>query len=262
MKHVYLLLLVLSFAVPRSILASSSPLEITIAYENTPLPPYYFGAGDEIPGLPGIAVELLQIVDKRLPEVTIKFRRAPWKRCKNELRDGTIEAIFPASFKPARKKIGKYPRTQGILDSEKRMLFLSYYFYAVKGTGFRWDGELEGKWVIGAPTGYSIVDDLKKHDQEVDDQAATTRQNLLKLITGRVQAVAAQGVTADPLIQSEQQFQRVEKLSPPINTKANYLIFSHQFINKHQQLAEKFWSTLQDVREEKLEELALKYVQK
>ena len=95
--------------------------------------------------------------------------------------------------------------------------------------------------------------------QKIDDESTTTRQNLLKLVSGRVQAIATQGITTDPLIKNEQQFRAVKKLHPPIITKENYLIFSHPFNKKHPELVEKIWASLESVKKEMLEELSMKY---
>lgn len=239
----------------------SEPVDILVAYENTDLPPFYYGEGDLVPEQPGIAVELLQILDKQTPEIIIHFRRTPWKRCLEELKHGAVDALFPASFKPSRQELGVYPTSNNLVNEQFHLINLSYFFYGLKNSPVQWDGkELKVEGVIGAPTGYSIVEDLKKQGLSVDDKATTTEQNLLKLITRRVTVVAAQSVTMDPLIASSSKYDNVEKITPPINTKANYLMLSHQFIEAHPAIAELIWSNLKRVREEHFTSLAHKYL--
>lgn len=94
----------------------------------------------------------------------------------------------------------------------------------------------------------------------MDDTAQTTLQNLIKLKAGNVRAVAAQDVTADPIIKSNPALKDIVKIFPAINTKPNYLIFSRQFYTEHPGLAKRIWSELKSVREENFEALSLKYM--
>jgi polar amino acid transport system substrate-binding protein len=240
----------------------AGPVEILVAYESTPLPPYYFGDTVDIPEQPGIAVELLMLLDKQMPEIRITFRRAPWKRCLMELKIGRVNGIFPASFKPERREIGVYPTHNDQPDKTRALINLSYFLYALNDSPITWNGQqLVVDGTIGAPTSYSIVGDLKKMGHNVDDGARTTKKNLIKLQHKRVMAVAAQDVTADPLLESDNRFSDIVKLLPPLKTKPNYLMFSHQFVQQHPKLAERIWMTLKSVREEYLEQLSRKYTE-
>jgi polar amino acid transport system substrate-binding protein len=89
--------------------AYAQPFKLTMAYEDTALPPFYLGEGKEVPAKPGIAIELLKQVDEHIHEITINFRRIPWDRCQKELKEGLVDAIFPGSFNVSRMKIGVYP---------------------------------------------------------------------------------------------------------------------------------------------------------
>ena len=241
--------------------ASAKPLEILLAYENTSLPPYYLGDAENIPEDPGIAVELLILLDDRLPEVRFVFRRDPWKRCQKHLGAGQVDAIFPASFKAERQKIGVYPITGNDLDTSCAIVRLSYFLYTRTPERIGWNGrELASDGAIGAPTSYSIVGDLKKRGLIVDDSAPTTKQNLSKLRLGRVAAVAAQDCTADPIIAADERLRKIVKIYPPLKTRHNYLMFSHRFMDRHPELARRIWTTLRSVREQYGEALTRKYM--
>jgi polar amino acid transport system substrate-binding protein len=241
--------------------AYAQPFKLTMAYEDTALPPFYLGEGKEVPAKPGIAIELLKQVDEHLHEITINFRRIPWDRCQKELKEGLVDAIFPGSFNVSRMKIGVYPFNNSEPDGVRCLVFLSYYFYVIEGDPSPLDGYQGGlKGTIGIPTGYSIIRDLKRDGFEVDDTAQTTLQNLIKLKAGNVRAVAAQDVTADPIIKSNPALKDIVKIFPAINTKPNYLIFSRQFYTEHPGLAKRIWSELKSVREENFEALSLKYM--
>lgn len=242
----------------------SQPVTILVAYEDTALPPYYLGETREVPDRPGIGVELLQHLDEAMPEVVFYFKRMPWKRCLYELEVGAVDAAFPASFKEERQRMGAYPRKDGQPDVDRSMINLSYFLYTLRDSGIAYEkGEivnLHGRRV-GAPMGYSVVGDLKAMGVTVDE-GGDTLQNLVKLIRYRVPVVAVQDVTADALIEREPKlFADVVKLWPPLKSKPNYLLFSHQFRARHPALAELVWDRFVDVKREFLREIAAKYVE-
>lgn len=237
-------------------------VEIRVAYENTGLPPYYLGEGDEIPARPGAAVELLKLVDEAIPEIRIRFFRAPWKRCLGELAMGNYDVVFPASFKKSRLEIGVYPMREAEPNPTLSMIDLSYYLYVLPASRqkIRWDGgRLLGNGVIGAPTGYSIVEEVRRAGGTVDDTSPTTLQNLMKLRDGRVDGVAAQDVTADPLIEKDSTLRGIVKLEPALKTRANYLIFSHRFATSHPELVNRIWTEIQTHRMSHLHRLVRMY---
>lgn len=256
------LLLVLTglawFLSPVSGLAAE-PLTVTLAYESTALPPFYLGEGVEIPEQPGVTVELLKAVDNALAEVRFEFQRKPWKRCLVELGGGHVDAIFPGSFKPERAELGIYPyipgtrstNPPGIPDRGKNLVTLAYHLYARTGSLVAYDGRkitgLAGS-AIGAPLGYSIVEDLEAEGYEMEP-FGTTRQNLVKLAMDRITAVAVQPHIADVLIQAEPEiFGSIRRIDPALRSKANYLIFSHQFHEAHPELARLIWETVEQLK--------------
>jgi polar amino acid transport system substrate-binding protein len=257
----YILYINLTIVFLTVVSAYAQPLKLTMAYENTALPPFYLGEGKEVPPKPGIAIELLKQVDESLHEIAINFHRMPWKKCQKELKEGMVDAIFPGSFNLSRMKIGVYPFNDSEPDGVRCLVFLSYYFYVMKGNLSPMDGDqVWRKGIIGVPTGYSVIRDLQRDGFEVDDESQTTLENLIKLKAGSVSAVAAQDVTADPIIKSNPALKDIVKISPAINIKPNYLIFSRQFYTKHPDLAKRIWSELKTAREKNFEALSLKYM--
>ena len=243
---------------------SAEPIEFLVAYENTEQPPYHLGNTSETPELrPGVSVEMIRSLSRFIPELQVRFRRVPWNRCLREMEAGKVDAVFNASFKPERLKLGAYPWKDGQPDVSRRIATLSYSLYTLKSSNLSWDGErvLNLRGNIGTPSGYSIVDDLKKKRLPVEE-AQTTRTNLLKLLHGRVAAVAAQDVTADKLLRDEASlFRDVVKLTPPLVSKPYYMMISHQFIHDHPLMAERIWDTLAQMRDEMMPALFEKYAQ-
>jgi polar amino acid transport system substrate-binding protein len=88
----------------------SAEMKMLIAYENKLQFPYYMGNGTTVLASdPGVVVELIQRLERHIPEIDIQLVRYPWKRCLSELQAGHVDGIFNASFHPKRLVMGKYP---------------------------------------------------------------------------------------------------------------------------------------------------------
>jgi polar amino acid transport system substrate-binding protein len=238
------------------------PVPFVVAYEDTELPPYYLGVTTEVPEKPGINVEMLQILGAQMQEIVVEFKRMPWKRCLHELEMGVVDAAFPASFKEKRTRMGAYPMAGDSPDINKSMVELSYYLYTLRGSGVGFEGGRIaglGDAPIGAPLGYSIVDDLRAMGYEVEAYGATLT-NLQKLIGGRLPAIAAQGITVEAITARDpERFADVVRIDPPLRSKHNYLMISHQFLVRHPGLAEEIWERLAEIRRTQLADIARKY---
>ena len=83
----------------------------------------------------------------------------------------------------------------------------------------------------------------------------------MMLLNKRVHAVAAQTVTGDFLLQSqENKFGKSIVKDPiPLVKKPYYLMISKSFQKKHPKLTEQIWNKIKEIREKNLEKLILKY---
>lgn len=246
---------------------ANATLPITIAYEDTALPPFYLGESSQVPErLPGISVEILQRLDAEWDAVAFEFRRMPWSRCQHALRHGAVDAIFPASFKPARLEIGVYPMRNGTLHTAAAMVSLSYYFYTLPEHGLRYDGAAlhgsQGTSAItaSAPMGYSVVSNLREMGLAVEESGGTL-SNLQKLVHRRVQAVALQDITVEAIQANDSRFDGIIRLEPAVRTAENYLLFSHQFMAAHPETAAIIWDKLATLVRELTPVIAARYQQ-
>lgn len=241
--------------------SASAATKLVIAYEDKQQFPNYLGNSSEIPPVnPGMHVELVQMTAAEVG-VELELVRVPWKRALDSLKKGEVDGIFSGSFSKARLEIGVYPMAGDQPDEERRIGTTSYSLYRSKGSAVNWDGEafsgLTG--AVNAPAGYSIVADLKKMNVAVNESASTT-QDMTLLNAGRIEAAAAQEVTADQILKKPE-FAKIEKVSPPIVTKSYYLLFSHQLQQKDPELVEKFWNVLAKNRAATADDLAAKYAE-
>ncbi|WP_438465473.1 substrate-binding periplasmic protein [Marinomonas sp. PE14-40] len=239
--------------------SSLHALTLTFAFEDKQQPPYYLGEGSKVlENQPGIAVEMLQILDKRMPEFEIKFIRMPWKRALYSLKSNRVDGIFNASYKTERLDFGWYPtkdfQLSGPIDTDRRITSISYSLYHLKSSPINWSGDWQDlkTELVGAPLGYSIVGDLQKKGIKVE-QSSSTKSNLLMLSTKRMKVVALQTVTADSFLSSQSKntnYNAIEKLSPPLVSKPYYLMLSKSFVAEHPTLSQKIWNEIKLIREE------------
>lgn len=232
------------------------------ALYNKEIFPYVFGNGAKINlEKPGIAVDLLQSLEKRVP-IKISFIRLPQKRMFYELKRGEVDGII-ASFKPDRKKFGVYPMKDDAVDPSRRISSDNYVLYTLKGSPLKWDDQhkrfLNHDGLIGAPLGYSIVADLKKWGARIEESLDPV-STLEKLIRGRIQGLAGLETTIDHLLSKKpEKYKNIQKLQPALVMKPYYLVLSHQFVQKQPALAQLMWNVLAEIRENEFSTISLKY---
>lgn len=240
---------------------AASAVEMKVYYEDKEQPPYYLGNSEDIPGgAPGVAVEMVRMLPEKIPELAIILGRRPWARCLAMLKSGAADAIFNASFSPDRLDTGRYPMANGRADPKRRIATISYSLYVLGGSPVSFDGRtVTGLTTpVGAPLGYSVVNDLKRMGLEVEE-APSTHMNLTKLIRGRVAACALQDVSAAALISRHPEFKDIVRLTPPLESKAYYLMLSRQFVDRQPELAMRIWDALREIRESEGRKLEDKY---
>jgi polar amino acid transport system substrate-binding protein len=247
------------------LIANANIIEITIAYEDKEQPPYYMGNTSQVlPQNPGVAVEMVKLLEERIPELKINLIRCPWQRCLFELSQNTVAGIFNASYSLARLAIGWYPTVDnshdGEIDVDRRITTITYSFYVLNDSKLTWNGSnfenLTGN--IGAPLGYSVVNDLKSMNIPVEE-AHSTFNNLDKLLAGRISAVALQDVTADDIINNNEKYSSIIKLPIPFMSKPYYLMLSHKFVTENPVLAQKIWDEIKNIRINLFDDLVKKY---
>jgi len=225
------------------------------AYEDRALPPFYLGAESD-PQAPGVAVELVREAAKELG-VQIEFVRMPWVRCLKSLQRGEVDLLFIGSFKEERLEAGRYPMVDGKPDSARRIATISYNLYRQKGSPVGYNGTaitgLEGP--VGAPSGYSIIEDLQRQGVATEEAVDTTA-NFKKLSSKRIAAVATLETSGDILVKD---FPAIEKVMPPLVTKDYFVMVSHQLYDTKRDLAERLWRKIAEVRDHKGPALYAKY---
>jgi polar amino acid transport system substrate-binding protein len=232
--------------------------EVRFMCENIEQFPVYIGNSDIVDrNKPGAGIECLKMLESKLG-IKVKIERAPWKRVLDvELKNGTIDGAFSASYKKEREALGAYPMKSGKVDKARSLHTDTYAFYKLKDANFRWNGKAVSnlKGMVGVPNGYSVIDDLKKLGLSVEESNGTL-MDLNKLAAGRVGAIAALELTADLLLKKYPDLNKViVKVATPIASKEYYVMLSNQFVKSNPALAEKIWNAIGGMRKNEFPKL-------
>lgn len=239
--------------------AASAQVTLKFAAEDKELYPTYVGNGSEtLAEKPGTTVELIRLTAAEIG-IKAEFVRAPWRRCLDLLKEGSVDAVINGSFSAARLEFGAFPMAGDKADSARRSLSWTYTLYRKAGTPVSWDGKAFSGLTapIGAPLGYSIVADLKKLGVQIDE-AGDAETNLRKLSAGRISGAVLLREATDPLIKAKS-IPDIEVVLPPIEVKDYYIMLSHQLVKKDPALAERFWTKFAEIRTAKGAEIEAKY---
>ena len=220
--------------------------EIYISTTDVENLPYVIGEGEELlPENPGVTIEILRLIEKSL-DIRFVITREPWARVLFNLENNHIDGIFHASFTADREKIGVYPRRDGRIDTARSLFERAYVLYVKKGSPLIWDGSslqnLTGS--VGVIRGYAIIDDLKRMNVPMEE-LSTPLQGMNLLLLNRIAAFAELQNSGDHILSLEREaMSDIVKLSPALQTKPYYLIFSREFYAKHTGLAERIWDEI------------------
>lgn len=199
----------------------------------------------------GITTYQMQLVEKHLGS-QIELTPLPWKRCIAEVKIGVRDAAIKISHNPQRaQEVGVFPTVNGKLDLSKRLHNDSYSLYRIKGSHVSWDGKtLVAEGMIGAQTGFSIIEQLKGLGANIDDGGRSANEHLRKMLLGRLVAVALQTQQGDVALARNPAYkEKIEKVSPLLAEKPYFLMFSYKFYQQHPAYSQTVWKTIETVRE-------------
>lgn len=233
-----------SIAVASAAFCADKPASVRFCHEDVDVYPWV------LKDRPGLNILHLKALEQKLG-TKIETFPLPWKRCQEDLREGKVDGIFAASFKPERLEIGVYPMIGDKPDAARAMMVDGYSLYRLKGGTVLWDGKkLTSSGNIGAQPGYSIVDQLKQLGAKVDEGTKTADDNMRKVIAGRLEAAALQTLEGDNSLSTNPEFAaKIEKVTPPLVDKPFFLMLSKQFVAKYGDFSKDIWKGLADVRE-------------
>ncbi|WP_338845503.1 transporter substrate-binding domain-containing protein [Massilia sp. W12] len=232
---------------------------LRFAYETKDVPPYFIGDGEQIPAKPGVTPELMRLLETKIPGLKVQLQRMPWKRCLSSLQSGESDAVV-ASFNKERRSLGHYPMKGEAPDPALRIDTKAYFLYSHVKSKISWNGrQFSGvNGAIGAPLGYSIVEDLKNQGLAVEE-SKSAQQLLEKLSLQRVAAVALLERVGDALLQ-DGAYPHILKHPAPLAGKDYYVLLSQTFVSKYPAMARQIWQAVAQLREQEGEALIKQYL--
>lgn len=166
------------------------------------VPPFKIVEGES---LSGINADVLQEILRGM-NLKLKIRKCPWKRCLTELENGNID-IFLGLFKtPEREKIYYYCEPAYKNRSDK-----AFYLIAGEGHRIKKYEDLYTLDIIGVTRGYKNFERFDKDDRLPKAYVTEHHQNIMKLISGRVDAFIQTEEAADYLIKTQGYTDKIDK---------------------------------------------------
>lgn len=252
MKYMRVLLILLTLA---SFKTHATPQTITIALTDKDNFPYELGHGKKLDSQkPGLSIEMLQMIERDIPNIKFRFVRLKWVSCLAELIYGHVDAAFELSYLPERQKLGQYPMIGQKANKDLAMYQdRSYSLFARKDSHIQWDGhDISGQTKsIGIADGAALSRRLKKLGIQYENNESDII-NFTKVLHNKIEGVAVLTLTGDYYMENMPHAKyKLEKLSPPLFSKPYYLVFSHHFYESNPETANQIWLKIKEVRESK-----------
>ena len=219
---------------------------LLICYDNVAQPPWSAPPGA------GLNFELLRRVEQQLGE-QFSYAARPWRRCMEELRVGTVDAVIGAADVPERRHFAVYPTTPDGRSDPARALFEDnvYVFLRVGGQA-SWDG---GKLRspgrdIGVPSGYAIAGLVRQQGLHARDLIKSPEDGLRLLVSGMFDAILLEGAQAVQLASQDPRFQgKVRQGEPPYTVLQLHLPFNRKAYERDPKRIEAIWRAIARVRQ-------------
>jgi len=226
---------------------------LRLCADEAPLYPWRLAEPRRAGALPaGLDFLLIERAAARMG-LALELSLMPWRRCQTELQRGGQDAALGMSFRSDRMLFAVFPWRDMAADETLRMRRESYSLYVLAQEGPAWDGHRllgKGELVVGAPSGYSVVEQLQAMGLKVDEGTRSVEANLEKLLKHRVQALALPTGEGDEALKRDARWaQRVQRLDPPLVEKSYYLVYSHAYYGSNELQAKRLWAELAQVRE-------------
>lgn len=197
--------------------------------------------------LTGINPDMMRQVfnERTLPGVTLKYVTRPWKRCKVELENGTVDMMISGFDAEYRNIV--YPSALGLNLNDSVISTASLCFASVAGNQMDKvrSGISQGTpFKVGVAAGFS-----KEHNSQINPVwkvMFNPEEKYRMLEKGRVDAIIhVCAMDGDYPIETKAEllgFTEFETIFPPYLSNPAYVVFSENFSNKHKVLAKQIIS--------------------
>lgn len=195
----------------------------------------------------GLNFDMLRRVEGKL-DISFSYELLPWKRCLAKLKANEVDGAFSVSFSDERRQFGTFPGN-ALADESKRMHVARYFLIRKKGSAISWDGKhlshVDGK--IGIQLGYSVGAFLLGQKVAIEESNESPHNIARKVLSGRIAGAAMFDSDIHALMRGPLAPQ-LEIVGTPLVERAYYLILSSALVKARPELAERIWSSIEEVR--------------
>ncbi|MBH9553685.1 substrate-binding periplasmic protein [Inhella gelatinilytica] len=226
---------------------------LRVCVSEEPHPPWRLAGPDGRVVQQGLDFAFLDELRQRTG-IQLEVALRPGGRCLRELAAGDQDAMFAISHLPEREGQARFPGLPGRPDTERAVRRIEYAWYVPQNSPLHWDGEtLHGLLPtdrVGVQRGYAITARLRAKQMRFEEGPSSVQRNLDMLQRGRVAALALHGQAAEAVLAQRPDLRRtLRRLSPALELRPYYLVFSHRFMETHESLALQLWQAAAAVRD-------------
>ncbi|MCP4106602.1 MAG: transporter substrate-binding domain-containing protein [Desulfobacteraceae bacterium] len=200
----------------------------------------------------------VDIVAQALKNLGYKYKFFPvlWDRCLRMTAQGIYDSLVSGSYKAKRAENLYYPDDAPTTKKSKwRIMQVEYVLVTPIDDPYEFQGDIKTLPIpIRAPTGYSIVDDLRKKNIKVI--TGKTRKNLRSVTRMKKGGVISTPSNARMLIKKHGYQTRLKIHDIPIKSKSYYMLFSKRSANLSKDEMVNIWNEIARLRDN--EEFMLK----
>lgn len=200
----------------------------------------------------GVALDLVRKVESRLGE-HFTYTSLPWKRCLEEVRIGTMDAVVGAADSPERHAYGVYPtQADGSLDSRTAIWTDFFNVFYRADSKVKWDGKDLNvpSGTVVAQRSYVVAEILRSRGYKVVDSTKSVVDGLRFLVEGTAEAAVLQGVEAEWLCANDPRFRGLIRQG-----SAHYVVLPLYFLSarpsyqRDPKRIQAIWNEIRAVRE-------------
>ncbi len=218
---------------------------IRVGYIDQHRPPYYLGAGAEVPAKAGASIELIREIAASAGCHAV-FVRLPLLRMRAALKAGAIDAM-PMDASEDDAQLFALPKNKaGRLDRNKALSYHTVVFVRASDQlpADTDPTEYFKTQVLGVNHGASMVPQLQAQGYKIDEGALDAPRNLEKLLRKRVDGYGASLVAVGDMdtVVAARFGAQIVRLQKPLRVTNIWLGFSKAYYDKNPRQTDAMWN--------------------